>query len=98
MLSNFDFKDTDTRVRKYITAQRIVKTHGDVENADILLEYRNRQIELYETSVVKMTTERGSKAGILLDFGTEFHGGAAISVYSTHGVIYSLRALSELLR
>jgi len=85
MLSNFDFKDTDTRVRKYVTAQRIVKTHGDVENADILLEYRNRQIELYETSVVKMTTERGSKAGILLDFGTEFHGGAAISVYSTHG-------------
>ena len=82
MIKDFDFKNSDTRSRRYIVPERIVKTEGLVEGADILLEYRNRQIELYETKLVKMTTSGESKAGILLDFGREFHGGVAIGVYS----------------
>ena len=81
MIKDFEFKNTDTRLRRYIVPKRIVKTEGKVENAELLLEYRNRQIQLYEPKVVTMTTEGDSKAGILLDFGSEFHGGAAISVY-----------------
>ena len=85
MIKNFEFKNTDTRLRRYITPKKIVKTEGKVENAALLLEYRNRQIELQEPNFVTMVTVGASKAGILLDFGSEFHGGAAISSLSTGG-------------
>ena len=80
MLNKFDFKNEDTRVRKYIVPKKIIKTEGTVENSELLLEYRNRQIELYEPRAVRMVTEGGVKAGILLDFGCEFHGGVTVSV------------------
>ena len=83
MIKDFEFKNTDTRLRRYVTPKKIVKTEGKVENAELLLEYRNRQIELNEPKVVTMFTEGENKAAILLDFGCEFHGGATVSVLST---------------
>ena len=81
MLKKFDFKNTDTRVRRYIVPQRIVLTRGEVENAECLLTYRDRQIQLQERELMTMRKD----SAILLDFGCEFHGGAEISVYRVKG-------------
>ncbi len=85
MLKNFDFKNTDTRVRRYIIPQRIVLTRGEVENAECLLAYRDRQIQLQERSL--MTLKKGS--AVLLDFGSEFHGGAEVSVHGVKGADFA---------
>ena len=85
MIRNMKFYDTDPRVRRYVAPTRIIKTYGAVENTEQLLFYRNRQIWLQDTGLMTMTTTAEEKAGILLDFGTEFHGGACISVRKKEG-------------
>lgn len=85
MLKNMKFYDTDPRVRRYTIPTRIIKTAGDVDNAEILLNYRNRQIWLQDKGLATLSTTEHSKAGILLDFGTEFHGGVCISVRKKEG-------------
>ncbi len=80
MLKNMRFYDTDTRVQRYLVPERIMLCRGDVSGAERLLEYRNRQIRLSEPNAVRMRTVGEEKAGILLDFGTEFHGAASIGV------------------
>ena len=81
LVNKFDFKDTDTRVRRYISPVKIIKTEGDIENAAALTEYCDRQVQLQERDVTIM---RG-RGHILLDFGCEFHGGAMITVYKVRG-------------
>ena len=85
MLKDLTFHDTDPRVRRYIVPKRILLTRGAVENADILLTYRNRQIKLLERDLAKLTATEKEPAGLLLDFGTEFHGGAVLSVRKVEG-------------
>jgi len=81
MINKFDFKDTDTRVRKYIVPTRIVTKSEDIQNAECILKYRDRQIQLQETELMIMPAH----SHIVLDFGYEFHGGAQISVYKNSG-------------
>jgi len=85
MLKNMKFYDTDPRVRRYTVPTRIIKTTGNVDNAEILLNYRNRQIWLQDKGLATLSTAGNEKAGILLDFGTEFHGGVCISVRKKEG-------------
>ena len=85
MLKNFEFHDTDTRTRRYVVPTRVMLTRGNVENAELLLQYRNRQIQLQDSELVTLTSTPETHAGILLDFGTEFHGGACISVRRVEG-------------
>ena len=85
MIKDIKFYDTDPRVRRYVLPTRIVKTYGAVENAECLLNYRNRQIWLQDKDLMVMTTTAEEKAGILLDFGTEFHGGACITMRKKEG-------------
>ena len=85
MIKNMKFYDTDPRVRRYVLPTRIVAAYGGVERSDYLLSYRNRQIWLQDKELMTMTTTAQQRAGILLDFGTEFHGGACISVRKKEG-------------
>ena len=71
----------DTRVREYILPEKIIKTFGKVENEKVLLKNRETQIDFNNFNVAKITND-GNKSGILLDFGFEFCGGVAVSVYS----------------
>ena len=75
-LNKFDFKDTDTRVTRYIMPLRIVKEFGNVENAETLLSYRDRQIQLVNKEYALF--HKGD--ALLLDFGYEFSGGITLSV------------------
>ncbi len=84
MLKNLQFHDTDTRIRSYLVPKRVMLSQGDVENSDCLLTYRNRQIHLQEKVLCRLCTE-GTPAGVLLDFGTELHGGAVLSVHKVTG-------------
>lgn len=81
MINQFNFNDTETRIGKYIMPQKIIKTDGDVTNANALLTYRDRQVQLQEREV---TVLRG-QSHVLLDFGCEFHGGAIIVVHKVKG-------------
>ena len=85
MLKNLDFQSTDTRTRRFLAPKRILKTFGEVENASYLLRYRNRQIRLQEKELARIVTKDGVCAGILFDFGTEFHGGACIAARKVEG-------------
>ena len=61
--------------------KRIVWTQGQVENSQVLLTKREHQISLcaHEPCVMKSTP--ACKASILLDYGTELHGGIRILVW-----------------
>ncbi len=85
MLKDLKIQSTDTRVRRYILPTRIMLTRGRVENAACLLHSRSRQIRLQERELATLTTENGACAGILFDFGTEFHGGASLSIRKVIG-------------
>ena len=85
MLKNFDFQNTDTRTRRFFAPKRILRIDGEVENAAYLTRYRNRQIRLQEKELARIVTKDGVNAGILFDFGTEFHGGACIAARKVEG-------------
>lgn len=72
--------------RKEITSRltlepvRIIWQQGEIENAQVLLEPRSRQISLAATRPAVMRTgER--QASLLLDFGCELHGGIRIQLW-----------------
>jgi hypothetical protein len=73
----------DTRVRSYLTPQRIVwKNDGGgslITNAEGLLsEGNNGQSDLTNRKITRMRSNDGDKSAILLDFGKEIHGGLQI--------------------
>ena len=75
--------ETDPRVRKYIVPVRIVRTTGNVENPEAMLEARPAQIGLERPPfwpACKLTNEKGERASILVDFGCEFRG--SLRLYS----------------
>lgn len=75
--------ETDPRVRKYIVPVRIVRTIGEVERPEAMLEARPAQIGLEKPAfwpACKLSNKKGERASILVDFGCEFHG--SIRLYS----------------
>ena len=81
MLKNISFNDTDTRVRKYLVPTKILLTKGFWRGEERLLRYKNRQIGTNEPEVTTLISTEEEKAGILLDFGTEIHGGICLSLF-----------------
>jgi Bacterial alpha-L-rhamnosidase. len=77
--------EADNRVRSYVRPERIVwkttEEQAGVENERVLLESNREQITLKsgENCILR---NNGSRAGILLDFGVELHGGVQILVSS----------------
>ena len=81
MLKHITFDHTDTRVRKYLTPQKILLTRGTWHGEERLLNYKNRQLGTHEPEVTTLVSTEKEKAGILLDFGTEIHGGISLSLF-----------------
>ena len=81
MLKHITFDDTDTRVRKYLAPKKILLTRGEWKGEERLLRYKNRQIGTHEPEVTTAVSTETEKAGILLDFGTELHGGICFSLF-----------------
>ena len=79
-LDKLSFRQKDERVKQYLMPQRVVLTKGKVTAAPKLLKEKDLQIDLYEPSVTVLQNGKNpkQKAGILLDFGFEFHGGVRI--------------------
>lgn len=73
---------TDDRVRKYLLPVRIVKTVGAAENAEKLLDERPTQAFL---GAFDGCTLSGKGAGVLIDFGSEFHGSLRITTNMING-------------
>lgn len=78
----------DERTRMFLSPKSIVwqtdspKCH--VQNSQLLLENKSKQVPLCGTNGCAMTN-RGGNAAILLDFGQELHGGLEFSVHSITG-------------
>ncbi|MBR3928170.1 MAG: alpha-L-rhamnosidase [Clostridia bacterium] len=77
-----EYGHTDDRVRKYMLPVRIVKTVGAVENVEKLLDEKPTQA--YLGSFYGCTLS-GKGAGVLLDFGSEFHGSLRITTNMING-------------
>ena len=60
---------------------KVLWKQGEVENEQMLLERRSRQISLVASSPVVMKTTSEQQASVLLDYGTEIHGGIRILVW-----------------
>ena len=84
MLKHIAFDDTDTRVRKYLAPKKILLTRGEWKGEERLLRYKERQIGTHEPEVTTAVSTETEKAGILLDFGTELHGGICFSLFRIH--------------
>ena len=67
-------KIKETRVKEYLTPIRIVKTEGDIENADFLIEEFEKQnfFKAHNLCTVK------GKGYVILDFGKEIYGSIRI--------------------
>ncbi len=81
------YKDTepDNRVRRFMTPRRVVwKTDGDrarVSGEDALLKPHIKQIH-FNVPETCLLESKGESAGILLDFGVEFHGYVKLYIHS----------------
>ncbi len=65
----------DPTVREYLPPVKITWQTGTVTNADRLLKPGNGQADLSGKGTCSLKGSGQSKAGILLDFGRELHGG-----------------------
>lgn len=76
-LDSVQFQKQEERVKKFLMPQRIVLTQGSVKGAANLLKEKDLQIDLNEPvfTVLKNGSKPRKNAGVLLDFGFEFHGG-----------------------
>ena len=80
----------DNRVRKYLSAQRIVwksdTTGKYISGETNLFNYKNGQPELPQRNLCTLKSDSILKPGIVLDFGKELHGGIQIitGMMNTH--------------
>ena len=85
--------EKDTRAKVYLTPQRIVwrsdETGKYVINTDKLLKTGNGQAELLNNDLTVLKNDKDHKAGILLDFGKELHGGLQLvtGLMQAHGPV-----------
>ena len=81
---NLGFKDE--RVRRNILPVKVVKTWGNVSDAENLLVPKLQQITTAETEYTTLENKDGcEQAAILLDFGTEINGTLRILNFHTEG-------------
>ena len=66
---------TDPTVRRYLPPVKILWQTGTVTNADRLLKPGNGQADLSGKGTCSLQGDGQKRAGILLDFGRELHGG-----------------------
>ncbi len=82
IIDNLSFVGNDERVRRFLLPVRIVKTTGKVIHSEKLLTRKSLQIGLNESDyTVLQNGDSGEKASVLLDFGTELHGGIRLMIY-----------------
>lgn len=82
--------ERDTRVREFILPVRIVKTFGDVADAESLLREKPLQITIAERDFALLQNgEDGEEAAILLDFGKELHGALRCLNFRNEGCRYA---------
>lgn len=75
---------TDERKTVYLLPVKVVKTCGEVEDAGMLtVPKKYYQINIRDDDTAVLRSKNGVKAGILLDFGREIHGGVRILCSST---------------
>lgn len=75
----------DERVRHNLLPVKVIKTWGDVENAQNLLENKLPQVTTDEPLYTMLKNgESGEEASVLLDFGTEINGSLRILNFVTH--------------
>ena len=73
--NNLKFTGTDTRKRRYLAPEKIIKTWGDVNNTHLLCERSDIQAVLHSTApLVSMKSTAQTHAALLLDYGCEIHG------------------------
>lgn len=60
---------------------KVLWKQGEVENEQMLLERRSRHGSLVASSPVVLKTTSEQQASVLLDYGTEIHGGIRILVW-----------------
>lgn len=75
--------EKDVRSRAFLFPKHIVWTQGQVENSQMLLVKREHQISLSAHEPCVMRSTQNNKASILLDYGTEIHGGVRILVWES---------------
>lgn len=80
-----DLACEEERKKVYLLPVKILKTFGKVENAERLLEKKKYyQINISDADTADLyNRDQPEKAGILLDFGRELHGGVRILCSST---------------
>ena len=78
-----NIKEKDIRTRAFLFPKRIVWTQGQVENSQMLLTERENQISLSANNPCVMRSTKERKASILLDYGSELHGGIRILVWES---------------
>lgn len=74
----------DSRVRQYVTPSRVMWTSSEetVKNPEVLLQKRSGQATLEASNPCVLNNSKGT-AAILLDFGTELHGGVQVMAWGT---------------
>lgn len=77
-IDSITFHDEDKRRRRYILPKQIPLIKGDVTNPERLLICKYQQVSLMKKDYTRLIRRDDSPAGILLDFGFEFHGGVRI--------------------
>lgn len=86
MLNDLTVLEKDTRTRAFVLPKKVLYQQGHVENAEALLQGKSLQMGLAET-VGTTLNHRDSDVhpAILLDFGTEFHGGVRLLTTAQDG-------------
>ncbi len=70
--------ETPAITEDFVTPSRIMKTAGQVTNADNLLKPFSGQVAVSDTEFTIMRSSQADTASVLLDFGQEIHGGLKI--------------------
>lgn len=82
-----NIKAIDTRSRFFMPPAKILKTFGNVENPEALLERAEFQATISSVNKTKCTMKNfpgSEKAGILIDYGREIHGCVRIAIWTVH--------------
>ncbi|MBO4468272.1 MAG: hypothetical protein J5766_03120, partial [Clostridia bacterium] len=80
MISDLKNIGTSSMRTDYLLAKKVLYKTDGIKCADYLLKNRDGQPHTGVGGMAVFSTKNGKKASILLDFGCEFSGGAAITV------------------
>ena len=89
IFEKFKFGYEDKRKRIDVYPSKIIKTFGNVKNADVLLEKKSAQITTDESQITILENNGSDEATILLDYGAELNGGLRIATFLVEGTNYA---------